>query len=635
MSTVTAIESLISSGEPVTMDAIGGRAVIEVEQDELLRSPHLDVLVGWAASASASEQIFADDLVIKGFEHARYATTFRTASEALIASETLRHRVGSRLVKALEARAAARSNNRCGLIAAYALETWLRLALGGVVTRHRLLSVLIEIGPNENGLFVEHATKIVGVAFHAWREHDLLEVLERLRRNAVASGEATFEYGYALLSVALEGDDQRALMDGLESARTLFAEAALIDADRSEARVYAAVINIAQRFARGAPATDLQFAVDALVVAASDRAFLLSADRLPDWLAPRWDRDVQWFRLLDAIPRLAAELDRPSWLHACEVLDRLLQVYDADRTIAGGAGFGLLLKPRLEASFIRNKGLLAHLEDRLRDPKFIGEYRDVASALRERIFSMAAEPSTPGKPKEGAYIQELRGALNDIGAPEEFTDRVMEAARGKIHAEDRIANPAVQRIYADVRSKLAVSFYYSEQVKVMFDLLVLQVILFCIDRQDAASKELGSRGAYLFAEHPVEADLQKDLREFLVGNITTGGVQTEVEGIAKGRADIYVGHGGWRFLIELKKHEGVVSPDVAKSYLGQAASYQGTNVKLGLLGVLELVDRTGPPPSIESCIWYDSLVPEGDTTARHLVVFKVPGRMRRPSELSR
>ena len=341
---------------------------------------------------------------------------------------------------------------------------------------------------------------------------------------------------------------------------------------------------------------------------------MLSADRLPDWLAPRWDRDVQWFELLDSIPRLAAELDRPSWLRACEVLDRLFKVYDADRTIAGGAGFGILLRPRIEASFVRSQGLLAHLDDRLRDPEFIGEYRDVASALRERISSIAAEPSPPGKLREGAYIQRLRGTLDDIGAPEVFIDRVIEAARGKLGAEDEIANPAVQRIYADIRSKLAESSYYVDRVKTTFDRLVLQVTLFCMDRQDAASKELGSRGAYLFARNPVEADLQKDLREFLVGNLSGGGIQTEVEGIAKGRSDIYVGHGGWRFLIELKKHECHVSPEAARSYVGQTASYQGTNVKLGLLGILELVDRTGPPPSIENCIWYDSLVPEGRET---------------------
>src|SRR5262249_24663809 len=161
------------------------------------------------------------------------ATILRTASDALIAAEVLRDRVGARLIKVLETRAAVRVDERAGLLAAYALETWLRLALGNVVRRHRLLSVLTEIEPEENGLFVEHAAKIVGVAFHVWREDDLLVVLEKLRRNPVASGEATFEYGNALLSVALDSHDQRTLMDGLESARTLFVEAVRIDADRS------------------------------------------------------------------------------------------------------------------------------------------------------------------------------------------------------------------------------------------------------------------------------------------------------------------------------------------------------------------------------------------------------------------
>jgi hypothetical protein len=52
-------------------------------------------------------------------------------------------------------------------------------------------------------------------------------------------------------------------------------------------------------------------------------------------------------------------------------------------------------------------------------------------------------------------------------------------------------------------------------------------------------------------------------------------------------------------------------------------------------GILEVVDPIGPPPALEGCVWYDGLVPDGDTTVRHLLVFKVPGRMRLPSELSR
>lgn len=635
MSTVMAIEDLLSRGAPVTMEAVGGRSAIEAETDALVRSPHVDVLVGWAVDARPGEEVFADDLLIKGFQHAGYASTLRAASDALIASKTIRSRVGAKLGKALEARAAVRDDDRNGLIAAYALETWLRLALGEIVQRHRLMSVLVDIQPDENGVFVEHAAKVVGAAFHAWRENDLLPVLERLRRNPTASGEATFEYGNALLSIALDGDDQQEVMGGLETAGVLFAEAFRLDPDRSDAQVYAAVIDIAKGFARGAGEADLKVAMKALEAAAADRAFLLSAGRLPDWLTPRLDRDVHWLELLEVVPRLAADLERPSWLHACEVLELLLKVYDADRTFADRAGFGILIRPRIEASFVRERGLLMHLDDRLRDSDFVGEHRVAAASLRARIAELATEPNPPGKSEEGAYTAKLRGALEEIGAPAQFIDRVIDVANDKLALDYELSNPVVQRVFANIRSKLAGSTYYVGDVRKTFDRLVLQVILFCMDRQDAAKKELGERGDYLFAQNPLEGDLQKDLRGFLVGNLIGAAVQTELEGIAKGRCDVYVGHGGWRFLIELKKHEGSVTPDTAKRYVGQASSYQGTNVKLGMLGILEIVDRTGPPPGLEDCVWYDTVIPEGASTVRHLVAFKVPGRMKRPNELSR
>lgn len=634
MSTVAAIEDLLTRGTPVTIEAVGGRAAIEGDVEALLRSPHVDIMVAWAVSAAPNDVAFADDLVIRGFENAGYPGTLRSASNALVASTPVRTRLASRIGKALERRSTCRSDDLNGLVAAYALETWLRLAVGDVVQKHRFVSVLVDIQADENSLFVEHAAKIVGAAFHAWREQDLLSVLERLRRNPGASGEATFEYGNALLSVALDGDNQQEVMSGLETARVLFAEAGRIDPDRSDARLYAAVIDVALDFARGASEADLILATRAVKAAAADRAFLLSAGRLPDWLAPRSDRDVQWLELVDSVPRLAADLERPSWLRACEVMDRLLKVYDAEHMIADVAGFSRIMRPRIEASFVRERGLLAHLDDRLRDDAFVGDDRESAAALRTRIEEIAAGPSPPGKSREGAF-QKLRGALEEVGAPTPFVDRVMDAADVKLMADEEIANPIVQGVFGDIRSRLEGVIHYEGRVRVTFDRLLLQVILFCMDRQDAAKRELGSRGAYLFERNALEGDLQKDLRDFLVGNVPGAAIQTEVEGIAKGRCDVYVGHGGWRFIIELKRHEDLVTPEEARRYLGQAASYQGTNVKLGMLGILELVDRTEPPAALENCLWYDSLVPDGDTHARHVVVFKVPGRLRRPNELSR
>ncbi|WP_418515034.1 hypothetical protein [Delftia sp. PS-11] len=163
---------------------------------------------------------------------------------------------------------------------------------------------------------------------------------------------------------------------------------------------------------------------------------------------------------------------------------------------------------------------------------------------------------------------------------------------------------------------------------------MLQVVLFCKDRQDASLKELRARGAYLRDQNATEFQFQSDLREWLSGNFLRGDVRTEVEGVATGRADVYVGFGAHRFVIELKRHQGMVNADVARQYLGQAGSYQGTNVKLGMLGVLELVKREGPPASLEECIWYDAIVPSGTQVARHHVVFRVPGVLSSPWALS-
>lgn len=107
----------------------------------------------------------------------------------------------------------------------------------------------------------------------------------------------------------------------------------------------------------------------------------------------------------------------------------------------------------------------------------------------------------------------------------------------------------------------------------------------------------------------------------------------EVPGVAIGRSDLYVDFGEVQFVIELKKHEGVVDDAVARKYRAQAVAYQATGPKLGLLGILELVDRPGPPPSLEEYIWTNSYVPEGSELVRHLVVFRVPGMLKTPSNM--
>jgi hypothetical protein len=60
---------------------------------------------------------------------------------------------------------------------------------------------------------------------------------------------------------------------------------------------------------------------------------------------------------------------------------------------------------------------------------------------------------------------------------------------------------------------------------------------------------------------------------------------------------------------------------------------QATNVRIGFLGMLELLERPGPPATLEECLWNDAYVPVGSSLPRFLVTFRVPGMLKSPHAL--
>lgn len=637
MSIVAEIEARLGSGGAVTVAHLGGAAAIAAQADVLVKAPYLDVLVSLASTADAKDEPTLDALVLRGFEEGRNALPFRDAANAIVDSGALCARLSKQLQPILVRRVNERQGAD-GLVAAYALEALFRLALSGTISKFQTLGILAELGPESEGLFAQHAAKLAGAAFHIWGEQELLRSLDRLLTNEEAEGEAAFELGLAYLSQALEGDSLAKILEGLETARVFFSQARRADEDRTDAVAYCSSIDLIRGFATGAPAEALQAPLDSLMAAVGDRARLLQMGILPSWLKPRQDRDIQWAILLRTVESLAKDLERPSWLNAWTVMDRLLDVYDADRTVCAGAGLDTLFRPRIEAAFARERGLLSHLDDLLCEPGWLEVHGEISKALRVRIDELLQGVAVLGKAKEDAPYPRLRRVLQDdlrVGEmPVDFAERLEGLLDDRARRSELVVNPTVQRILSGVRVALAQCSDYNGTVRDDFDELVLQVVLFCKDRQDAGLKELGARGAYLRDPGATEFQFQADLREWLSGNFRRGDVRTEVEGVATGRSDIYVGFGTHRFIIELKRHRGLVNEDVARQYLGQAGSYQNTNVKLGMLGVLELVSREGPPASLEECVWYDAVVPSGARVARHHVVFRVPGVLRSPSALS-
>lgn len=637
MSALDLLEARLAGSQPITIDDLGGVDEILADADQLYAAPFLDILTEMISAAPPIEGARLHDFLVGGFNVARDPQSFRDAIDRLIRDATLRAAIAQAVVAIFTRRIKEHATERETLIASYALEGLFRLALEGDVSRHRPLLELAEVAPDAPGLFAQHVAKIGGAAFHVWGDDDLLTTLHRLLDNEEAGGEAAFELGLAYLARALDGKDMINILAGLDTARLLFERASEVDDDRSDARAYRSAIDLILGFATNRNAADMQAAMTDLVTAARERAAALRTGYAAPWLTPRKDVDLEWFELARTVQRAADDLTRPSWINAATTMDRILAVYDASCSIAHGEGLRSVLRPRVVASFLRERGLAAHLDDLLSEGQWPEAQQAIAQDLRARLDDAYRAGAGPGKARENEQYPLLARILPGGTSTEQIPSdmaRSLEAGLASHVAQDReLANPVLQRVLASLRDQLSASSEYTGDIQRSFDAVLQQILIFCSDRQNAEIRDLGPRGAYLRARNPSENDLQSDLRDFLKGNLVGAEVLSEVRGIATGRTDLYISLGGPAFVIELKKHEGTFSPEAANSYRAQATSYQAANIRLGFLGALELVDRPGPVPSIEECLWHSAYVPEGGALARHLIVFRVPGRLKSPSAL--
>ena len=154
------------------------------------------------------------------------------------------------------------------------------------------------------------------------------------------------------------------------------------------------------------------------------------------------------------------------------------------------------------------------------------------------------------------------------------------------------------------------------------------LIRFLTDRIDGESK----RFAYLkrFKSKSAaqkEGALQDDLHNYLLSVLAADVEKTD---ISSGRADIYIPKLNFRLIIELKR-TFKWSDEVLMPFLTQTIAYNQTDIRLGVLGVLDLSDRPPGVPHVDQCfsVVKRPVFGEPDRTA---VVMRVPGNVRTPSD---
>ncbi len=636
---IALIERHLQDNTPLTIESLGGVSALTAQVNSLAPSPFLDVLAELAVDALPTEVAEMDRILLEGFAKCQTPTTVRSAIDVVMHNMPLRQRISTRLAITLELRVDAQATDTESLTAAYALEGLIRLALSSSIKKFIPLKALTCNRPNANGLYAQHAAKLAGIAYTTWPEPDLKDTLKELSQIEDAEGEAYFELALVTLSEALNAGSVEEIQRYLELTSLYLRDARATDENRADATAYAAIVDIIQGFHVGADIAFIDEQAEALLNAVRDRAMFLGGRYLPEWLLPRADREIQWTRLVRSVQQACKDVARPSWLRANAVMENLLSVFDADRSFETRGGLGQLLRPRIEASFIRERGLLAHLDELLEESDWNQDQEQTALFLRARIAEISTSEVRLGKPLPEEQFPELQQVLGILDLPQDFSPEVLQRletalANRQVSSLNFFANPVMHRLQTELTLQLKACHDYTGKIKEHFNELLAQVVTFCKTRQDGGLKQLGNRGSYLRNPDATEFDLQLDLWQWLSGNYRGCEVLDEVEGIGTGRADLFAGFGGHRFVLEMKRHYGHLDRAAARKYCNQAATYQNTNVKFGFLGVLELSSRSGPPPSLEECIWHEIVLPENSSVVRHLIVFRVPGNLNSPSSMS-
>jgi hypothetical protein len=172
----------------------------------------------------------------------------------------------------------------------------------------------------------------------------------------------------------------------------------------------------------------------------------------------------------------------------------------------------------------------------------------------------------------------------------------------------------------------------------LFDTVLMWVVRFLFNRLEVTKAD-DPTVEYLFqhadGSNATEDALQADFFRLLTTN--AAGSDLEPTNLGGGRADVRLKSSSERVVIEVKRELEDSSFDaLAASYQAQTTDYQNVSVRLGFLLVLDLANKTSEgTPHIRSLVQTRLVQRTGEDHPRLLVIVKVPGNRKRPSDLTK
>ena len=303
-------------------------------------------------------------------------------------------------------------------------------------------------------------------------------------------------------------------------------------------------------------------------------------------------------------------------------------------------GVGSLVRPRIRKSVATQAGQAHQLRIWL-EHNATHEWAVEAQDLIAEVERFVEESVRPQNPSEAVSERtSLAAIIESSGIPQQGKNALLNVVKNAVQLQlDNLTGSEIAIIDRCCRKAQGhIDYSANANGARLFDTVLLWTVRFIFNRLELTKGD-DLTGAYLF-EHPDgslphENELQNDYFRWLT--TCASGVDLEPTNVASGRADIRLKSGPERLVVEVKREERDCSFDaLCNAYAAQTTDYQNVSIRLGVLLVLDLAtpNREGTP-HLTSLFEMREIQRCGESVSRLILIVKVPGRRKRPSDLTK
>ncbi len=387
-----AIVELESSGQVVTIAALGGL-------DRVLETDfHTSPAFGIVSSALTNDWDNIDDIdpVLARLSDGLTCNNDRLAlRESIHALQTLPPDTFRSFVLALEKRT--RNEMEHPLLQAEASAGIVRFALADNRWSSIACAALQAYQPGRDALADPMYCRLASVAHDFFDFSGAVHLLEEYALLQTTGAQAKLERGLVEVSLALSCESTSDIETRLVEAERWLSAAVEADDERRDTRSYHLLI----KSVLGVQ-TDEQTDLDQLVEELRSEAFVSDLWDRPapgmEWLAAPSYSLSAWVPVVESLSTIANQLSKPSWLDASAILEHVYHLYSVNRSVRPGSpNLGSYFRPIIEAAFVRERGLAAHLQHWLEASPENHLHRADAEHLTVNIAEYAENRGPPKK----------------------------------------------------------------------------------------------------------------------------------------------------------------------------------------------------------------------------------------------